>query len=707
MISATKELDSLKTKTLVVCRFYITITRILMIVLAMPSLLFSQSTVPGVLSVNPYGNLDWKAINHFRANYHTHTTQSDGTFLPHEVVDFYHSAGYKILAITDHNQVTYPWTAFSLLDTSYQDRDPVLFGMLDVAGSELSASHHTGSLIGAVQGNGANFKDAMDSLSANGGLAIFYHPGIYWDIDSIYNSWDIHSVEWYEDVFLNYPVLVGMEVHNQGDRCPYDRVLWDELLTRMMPARPVWGYSNDDMHGVSHLFRNYNVMLMQSLTTNDLKTCMKQGTHFLSYEPSGTGSGLAPEIDSIVVDKSNRSISIYANNYSQIEWISGVAGQGGSRISNIINTGNVFFYNNFCEPYVRAVLIGISGITYTQPFGFDTIPPSKADTIYGPCEICEGMDSVEFQADYDELAEFYQWQLPQGAVIISGGGTNQIIVDFSGVTQSGQVSLCKANLHGVSDTVYLNFTIFPLSDSGTLSGGESICLGDTAGGLMLSGYTGTMLEWQYSPDGQVWYQAAVSIDTLFPGQVPSTTYYRVVVKNDVCDADTSNEVILIVNTLPAKPVISVTGSQLVSSYADGNQWYDHNGAIYGAVNQIFVPQQNGLYYVSVTDTNHCTSVPSDPVSVNIGLEEIHRRHFTIFPNPSSGVVVIRFGDKVKGSCSVKITSLNGSLMSDPQIISIEGEEDYRLDFSFLPDGFYLIEIGCNDANEVHSIILNR
>ena len=37
-----------------------------------------------------------------KANLHTHTTNSDGTFSPSEVIGFYADAGYDVLAFTDH-----------------------------------------------------------------------------------------------------------------------------------------------------------------------------------------------------------------------------------------------------------------------------------------------------------------------------------------------------------------------------------------------------------------------------------------------------------------------------------------------------------------------------------------------------------------------------------------------------------------------------
>jgi len=41
--------------------------------------------------------------NFYRANLHSHSTDSDGHFTPAELVEGYRAQGYSILAISDHN----------------------------------------------------------------------------------------------------------------------------------------------------------------------------------------------------------------------------------------------------------------------------------------------------------------------------------------------------------------------------------------------------------------------------------------------------------------------------------------------------------------------------------------------------------------------------------------------------------------------------
>ncbi len=45
-------------------------------------------------------------MSFYKANFHCHTTESDGHVTPQACVDFYADAGYDILSITDHRSVT-------------------------------------------------------------------------------------------------------------------------------------------------------------------------------------------------------------------------------------------------------------------------------------------------------------------------------------------------------------------------------------------------------------------------------------------------------------------------------------------------------------------------------------------------------------------------------------------------------------------------
>ncbi len=478
---------------------------------------------PKVMVLNPYTNVDWKTVNHFKTNIHTHTNNSDGSVLAHIVVDNYATAGYKILSITDHNLITYPWTNFSAIKSTYENRNPQILGMLDIAGNELSGAHHSGSYVNVVAGSGSDLNAAFSQMATIGGIGSFKHPGRYWSISTTYAANAQYSIDWYQNFYATYPALVSMEVYNQGDRYPNDRVLWDELLTRMMPERPIWGQSSDDMHSLTHLFKNYDYRLMPELTTDGFKSSMQQGTSYFVYEPSGNGTPQVASLDSVKINKTNRTITIHANNYTSIEWISGVQGTGSGRTSNVIATGATFSYNNMTFPYVRAVITNAKGKVFTQPFGFAERMPNQISQIVGEVNFCSGTTAAVYSIEKDEAAEQYNWVLPQGAIIVSGAGTNSIVVDMSGVTSNGTIQVSKSNLLGSSNVVSLNLVLVNRPTKPIVTENGSVLRSDATTGN----------QW-YNQDGIIQGATEQELNVSGNGQ------YYVVVNTTGCDSEPSS-----------------------------------------------------------------------------------------------------------------------------------------------------------------------
>jgi hypothetical protein len=310
---------------------------------------------------NPYKDIVWTgegaspAWQRHKANFHTHTTQSDGSLTPQAVIDQYYNNGYTILALTDHNNCTWPWTAWG--------RDPGSLGMVAVPGNEFSSAHHIGSWFNTIDGSpGSNIGVSLGRVADSGGLAIFHHPGRY-----------SYATSWYTAYYQNYSILCGLEVFNQGNRYSGDRIIWDNILAELMPGQPVWGYSNDDMHSSGHLFGNYNILFVDSLTEASVRAALREGRSYLCYEPGRTGTARAPVIDSVIVDTLSTDITVHAAGYSQVQWI-----RGGSPIdTGITVTCTEHFTESSIAMYIRARLIGTYGETHTQPFGIRFVDTSQ------------------------------------------------------------------------------------------------------------------------------------------------------------------------------------------------------------------------------------------------------------------------------------------------------------------------------------------
>ena len=338
--------------------------------------------------MNPYKEVDWESIEHNKSNMHTHTIQSNDPvdkFTTNYVVDRYQAAGYKVLALTDHDYNSYPWQLFPQFMSGQEARDPEAMGMLAVPGNELSKdntnsweertggqfNHHNDFFTGRQGQEFASLQESYAYTYVLGGMQIINHPGQYWSLDHSYSDSEKNGPEWHAKNFKDFPSLVGLEVYNQGDRRSNDRILWDQILERTMPERPVFGYSGDDTHNDDQLFRNYNYMLMQELTTDELKDAMRKGESYFCYEPKGSGEGKAPRISYIDVDEEEKTITIEAN--GMVKWIFGTdktSDAASSRRSAVVGIGNTFCYQGYQGNYVRALITNEYGETCTQPFGF-------------------------------------------------------------------------------------------------------------------------------------------------------------------------------------------------------------------------------------------------------------------------------------------------------------------------------------------------
>jgi hypothetical protein len=360
---------------------------------------------------NPYRDVDWDTINHYKANFHTHTlynkVEKDGTLIwpdgrvldPHgnevnepkldwdikdkprsvyrdskgitygsdgqlyadTVIDLYYNAGYKILAITDHDvdygaATTWPWTKWH--------RDPSELDMLAVEANEISRPEHIGSFFNDYgDENQHDEVEALKEIYKRTGLAMVFHPGRYTEESTLRDDFA------YAFLYLNYSgkPLVGMEVFNTGDRYNEDRILWDRINALVVPDTIVFGYSNDDMHKENQLFRNYQFMLMEELSEEALKEAMLKGAFYFCYEYEGSGRVIPPVplIESIKLTDGSKVLEIVAKNADSIRWLSENGQLGNDFILDLKEI------DLFEDKFVRAELENHYGITFTQPFVLD------------------------------------------------------------------------------------------------------------------------------------------------------------------------------------------------------------------------------------------------------------------------------------------------------------------------------------------------
>jgi hypothetical protein len=177
--------------------------------------------------------------------------------------------------------------------------------------------------------------------------------------------------------------------------------------------------------------------------------------------------------------------------------------------------------------------------------------------------------------------------------------------------------------------------------------------------------------------------------------------------NGNCLGAASPDFVLTVNPVPATPTITKVGDTVISSAAEGNQWFLDGVAIQGATNQKHVAVFSGTYTVMVT-LNGCSSAISagifvQPVAIAYPAQQskVH-----ILPNPSAGYVKVstEFFDEMK--LSVKVFDSQSVMVKYlPEINNENGR--FELDLSSLPSGFYTITIAGNKRIETAKMLIQK
>lgn len=211
-------------------------------------------------------NFSAKARPVFKANLHTHTTNSDGKFTPEEILRLYSEAGYDVLAFTDH-RVSNPVS-------TYDGK-----GMALLSGMEVHPVGPRGILWHLLAlGIPEDFRNnpewggqqAADAIRAAGGIFFTAHP--YW---CGFTSAEILSLRG----------SLGIEVYNTSTRYigkAFNMQLWDECLDQQVHYNAL---AVDDVHGARDLFKGFTMISAKDNSPEALLQGLSEGSFYASQGP--------------------------------------------------------------------------------------------------------------------------------------------------------------------------------------------------------------------------------------------------------------------------------------------------------------------------------------------------------------------------------------------------------------------------------------
>jgi hypothetical protein len=171
-------------------------------------------------------------------------------------------------------------------------------------------------------------------------------------------------------------------------------------------------------------------------------------------------------------------------------------------------------------------------------------------------------------------------------------------------------------------------------------------------------------------------------------------------------ASITGSILVTVFEMPGQPVVVQQGDSLLSSFAEGNQWYNSSGLIEGATGQVFYPQLEDYYHVIVTSGPDCISEPSEPVYfLFTGTDETFiASSFRIWPTPVGRELFVEAGNVAGNDHYLSIINLSGQSVAGPWDIK-QGDNQFHV--GHLVPGVYLINIINSSGSVIYTKKLIR
>ena len=235
-----------------------------------------------------------------------------------------------------------------------------------------------------------------------------------------------------------------------------------------------------------------------------------------------------------------------------------------------------------------------------------------------------------------------------------------------------------------SSCASVQVSVSTASVGGAITPARTICSGSNSGLLTLSGYTGTILRWESSPNGNApWSTINNTNDTYTSGALSSDIWFRAIVKSGVCSETNSSSVKITVqqpisnNIIAADQIICSgnTPNGLTGSLPGGGsgsytyQWKSKTtggfGNILGATDINYAPGAltQTTYYQRIVSGGVCNSSTGNTVTISISPES------TVYPimgsnfcasAPSSGTITL-MGSYPGVSYQLKLASDNSDV----------------------------------------------
>jgi len=300
------------------------------------------------------------------------------------------------------------------------------------------------------------------------------------------------------------------------------------------------------------------------------------------------------------------------------------------------------------------------------------------------------------------------WQVPAGAVIVSGAGTTNITVDFSAGATSGNVTVYGNNLCGNGPGSSLSVTVNALpSASGVITGITNICAPSSGVTYTIDPVTGaTGYSWTV-PQGATIVAGGNTNQITVDFPVTASSGNVTVAGTNSCGTGSASSLAVTLTPYPETPVITLNGTLLTSDAVEGNQWFKDGVLIPGATSQTYDAVEGGSGdYWAVVSVNGCSSDSSNHIYVLItGQQELRKDQVSIFPVPNDGRFTVMLQGTGKENFNIRVHNPLGEIVWEKKEVQGGVATSTTIDLRPAANGLYSVMILGDQTSTVRKVLI--
>jgi PKD repeat protein len=270
---------------------------------------------------------------------------------------------------------------------------------------------------------------------------------------------------------------------------------------------------------------------------------------------------------------------------------------------------------------------------------------------------------------------------------------------YRATVQSGSCSIVNSSVA----TIIVN----PITVGGSVLSSTYVCDSLTSGTLILSGHTGSILNWKYSTNaGSSWSTIANTTNKQVYAGISSATMFKATVQSPSCDTETSSPATIAL----AKPAVasysfSTKGATSIftnTSISNGgtNLWNFGDNTISTITSPAHTYIANGSYSVRLIVSDSCgtDSITRTIIIAGLGMNELayNNPNFKIYPNPFSSEATIQMNFNISSGATFKMFDIFGKEVKSTNIAS--GIKILKLEREDLQSGIYFYKL--QSLNEI-------